>query len=100
MLETLTIDSFRPHVGTTLFRVLVGEDRYMPAYLVGVDALRSDEDNRRKRVPFALTFRGPAGGHLPQAIYPVQSDATEPMELFLVPLGPDEHGMLYESIFT
>lgn len=99
MLETFTPDTFRPHVGT-MFRVLVDEDRYMPAALVAVELLRTDEDDRRRRTPFSLIFRAPGQGHLPQAIYPIESDTLERMELFLVPLGPDEHGMLYECIFT
>jgi hypothetical protein len=99
MLETFTPDTFRPHVGK-LFRVLVDEERYMPAALVAVEVLTNDGDTRRKRTPFTLIFRGPAGGHLPQHIYPVQSEVMEPMELFMVPLGPDAHGMLYECVFT
>ncbi len=99
MLETFTAETFRPHVGA-LFRVLVGEDRYMPAYLVDVQGLRNDGDDRRKRDPFTLVFRGPAGGHLPQQIYPVEAEGLERMEIFLTPVGPDEHGMLYEAVFT
>ncbi|HET6230565.1 MAG TPA: hypothetical protein VFE05_10895 [Longimicrobiaceae bacterium] len=99
MLETLTLDAFRPHVGQP-FAILVGEDRFMPAHLVAVQPLSNDGDTRRQRTPFSVLFRGPAGGHLPQDLYRVQSEAMETMELFLVPLGPDADGMLYEAIFT
>ncbi|HET6764137.1 MAG TPA: hypothetical protein VFH27_10710 [Longimicrobiaceae bacterium] len=99
MLDNLTLDTFRPLVGQP-FAVLVGEDRFMPAHLVAAEPLAGDKDPRRKREPFALTFRGPAGGHLPQDIYEVRGADMDGLELFLVPLGPDEHGTLYEAVFT
>lgn len=52
------------------------------------------------REPFSLAFRGPIAPLLPQAIYPLESDAMEPLEIFLVPIGRDEEGHTYEAIFT
>ncbi|HEU0014062.1 MAG TPA: hypothetical protein VFQ45_10285 [Longimicrobium sp.] len=99
MLDTLTLDTFRPFVGKP-FAVLVGEERFMPAYLVAAEPLAMDGDPRRRREPFSLVFRGPEGGHLPQDLYTLRAEGLEDLELFLVPIGPDEHGMLYEAVFT
>ena len=101
MLDTLTIETFQPLVGRP-FAVLVGEERFMPAHLVAVNPLALDGDPRRKRTPFALVFRGPGGGHLPQDTYGIKGDDIELPGVFLVPLGPDAagEGMLYEAVFT
>ncbi|MEO8624257.1 MAG: hypothetical protein ABI625_24465 [bacterium] len=99
MLDTFTHETFAPLLGKP-FAVLVGNDRFMPAHLVEVRQLALDGDKRRKRAPFALVFRGPAGGVLPQDIYDLKSDDLELPGVFLVPLGPDESGMLYEAVFT
>ena len=52
------------------------------------------------RQPFSLVFRGPAKPLLPQAIYRLESDAVEPLEIFLVPIGRDADGVTYEAIFN
>jgi hypothetical protein len=99
MLDTLTLETFKPLVGRP-FAVVVDEDRFMPAHLVAVQPLATDSDSRRRRDPFTLVFRGPAGGHLPQDSYDLKSQDLELPGVFLVPIGPDEHGMLYEAVFT
>ena len=50
--------------------------------------------------PFTLTFRGPAAPILPQQIYPLTHESLGNWEIFLVPIGPDKQGMLYEAIFN
>ena len=99
MLDTLTHETFSPYLGKP-FAVMVGAERFMPAHLVEVRPLALDGDPRRKRSPFALGFRGPAGGSLPQDMYDIKSGELELAGVFLVPLGPDGVGMLYEAVFT
>ncbi|MEO8334728.1 MAG: hypothetical protein ABI664_07140 [bacterium] len=99
MLETFTHETFEPFVGKP-FAVMVGNERFMPTHLIEVKPLALDGDTRRKRSPFSLLFRGPAGGHLPQDIYDLKSDDLDVPGVFLVPLGPDAEGMLYEAVFT
>ena len=50
--------------------------------------------------PFALTFRGPASPVLQQQIYSLTHPELGDSEIFLVPIGPDKQGMLYEAIFN
>jgi len=46
MLDTFTIDTFRPHVGKT-FRVIVDERQYMPAELLSVTPWGDTSDGKR-----------------------------------------------------
>lgn len=50
--------------------------------------------------PFALRFRGPAAPVLRQGMHDLDHAALPLPGLFLVPLGPDGDGQLYEAIFT
>ncbi len=52
------------------------------------------------RAPFSLIFRGPEDMDLPQASYQVAHDKLGSRQIFLVPLGPDKEGMLYEAVFA
>jgi hypothetical protein len=56
--------------------------------------------NQGHREPFSLIFRGPRAPILPQRIYRFDFAQLGPLEIFIVPIGPDESGMRYEAIFT
>jgi hypothetical protein len=47
---------------------------------------------------FRLEFRGPFEPILPQAIYRFSKD-EESFDIFIVPIGREEKGTLYEAIF-
>jgi hypothetical protein len=51
------------------------------------------------RAPFSLVFRGPLEPLLPQGIHRLEHDALGELDLFLVPIGPDEAGTRYEAVF-
>jgi len=53
-----------------------------------------------QREPFALLFRGPHTPILPQRMYPIDFQELGTLEIFIVPIGPDDSGMQYEAIFT
>ncbi len=67
--------------------------------LVEVNGLRHKHP-RAEREPFSLAFRGPKAPVLIQKIYPVEHRSLGVLDLFLVPIGPDQAGMRYEAIFT
>lgn len=52
------------------------------------------------REPFSLTFKGPASPILPQGIHRLQGESEPALEIFLVPIGRDESGAVYEAVFT
>ena len=50
--------------------------------------------------PFALLFRGPLDKALPQSMYVLVAQAEQVFEVFLVPVGMDADGRLYEAVFN
>ncbi len=68
--------------------------------LVSVDVRARFDPSAQKRRPFALLFRGPREPVLSQRIYALSHASLGGLEIFLVPVGPDETGMLYEAVFT
>jgi hypothetical protein len=56
------------------------------------------------RTPFAVIFRGPLQPVLPQRIYRLEckpdGGSAGPLEIFIVPVGPDAVGMRYEAVFS
>jgi hypothetical protein len=49
---------------------------------------------------YSLVFRGAPDLLLDQRIYPLRNQTLGEMELFLVPIGPDEKGMRFEAVFN
>ena len=98
MLESLTIASFQDRIGET-FRIPIPDGE--PLSLELIEAATCGGDAREgQRQPFSLVFRGPAELVLEQATHELEHAEMEGLALFLVPLGPDEQGMRYESVFT
>lgn len=52
------------------------------------------------RRPFSLIFCELAGAYLPQQTYSIEHPALGRLDLFLVPIGPDQRGMRYQAVFT
>ena len=48
---------------------------------------------------FSLAFRGPRQPVLPQRVYTLANETLGSVEIFLVPIGPDEAGVRYEAVF-
>ena len=103
MLDALTLATFADCIGQTFLMSAV-PDRSFPLALVEARSLASAgtraEAGLRSREPFSLIFRGPGEPVMPQRIYALTHDSLGNLELFLVPIGPDQGGMLYQAIFT
>ncbi len=98
MAGALTIDTFRPHAGSTFVLHATPEHRFELA-LIGVRALGSGSHGSRE--PFALDFRGTAGAPtLAQQTYRLSHEELGDQEIFLVPVGVTPEGADYEAIFT
>jgi hypothetical protein len=97
VLESLTIDDFKPHVGSS-FRLT---EPAADLVLERVGALMESERARLKRQPFSLFFVGPPDRIMPQKIYELRHSAfSEPLNIFLVPVGRTKEGVQYEAVFT
>ena len=96
MLEDLTIDTFSGRVGET-FRLDYGAEEPLKIVLIEARGHRGDGE---KRQPFSIVFRAPRGPVLNQMIRRLEHPELGALELFLVPIGPDEEGLRYEAVFT
>ena len=103
MLETCTQGTFTPHLGT-IFHIQLTPAPGLDVALTTVTPWQSQASGSpeapRRRAPFSLLFRGPMTPILPQRIYPLEHAQLGVFELFLVPVGPDQHGMCYEAVFA
>lgn len=97
---------FSAAVGT-LFRVVRDGDPTAIELIEVVAAAPRDEADARHRAaagiraePFTLTFRGPGEPRLAQGIHRLEHERLGELEIFLVPIRPDERGPLYEAVFN
>jgi hypothetical protein len=93
-LASLTAKDFSAHLGAQ-FSV---PESPIQCELIEVDEL-AGAGTTAPRAPFAVVFRGPLDPFLPQGIHRLENDALGSLDLFLVPIGPDEAGMRYEAVF-
>lgn len=92
-----TIDTFMPIVGEDL--TVVGEGGRTVQLLL-VEAERKDGGAHAPRPAFSLLFHGPPEPLLAQGTYRFEHASFGVMEIFIVPLGRDEHGATYEAVFA
>jgi hypothetical protein len=101
MLETLTSESFAPHV-ETVFRL--GPEGAAGLELTLVSATPVGQARRAERFrerAFSVIFLGPPQAPvLPQQIYRLEHGALGVLEIFLVPIGAEEGRMRYEAVFN
>ncbi len=65
-----------------------------------VNLLGGHDPERSARQPFALEFSGPMEPLLQQQIYRLDNTEVGELELFLVPVGPQDGRQRYEAVFT
>jgi len=71
-----------------------------PLTLVEVRPLPPQPYPGMTRAPFSLTFRGASQVVLPQKLYSLTHATLGRLELFLVPVGRDGQGVLYQALFN
>jgi len=89
---------FVPHLEST-FQVSAGGELVFEATLIDVSPMGETVGPNGRR-PFSLVLRGPQDAAPAQAIYRVDHQELGAMDLFLVPIGPDDEGMKFEAVFT
>jgi len=82
------------------FGVTLIDNAVYPLELIEASALPRTYANATRTLPFQLKFRGPGPGYLPQQIHLLQNDRLGACELFLVPIGREGDGYLYQAIFN
>lgn len=102
MLDKLSSRDFAPYLNQE-FRIHLDSSRMLEAELVDVAELGSTSKRQpasTERPAFSIVFRGPKDIVLAQRIYRLEHEEMGQLDLFLVPIGPDEEGMLYEALFA
>jgi hypothetical protein len=102
MLDRVTHGDFEPLCGTH-FGADLRADPGLGLELIEVRLLpapptRPGRPPRRR--PFALTFLARTQVYVPQGTYPVTHDRLGRLEIFLVPVGRDDDGLLLEAVFS
>jgi hypothetical protein len=97
MLDKLTRGDFGPLLGSS-FR-LEADGASLELKLIAADAAGASRSGT-PRQPFSLLFHGPHAPLLAQQIYPLEHTALGLLEIFLVPIGPDDQGQRYQAIFA
>ena len=85
------------------FRIEYGAEAALEVELIEATGLRSRPPRPGqppRREPFSIVFRGPKTIVLPQRMYKISHEKFGPLDLFIVPIGPDDTGMCYEAVFT
>ena len=82
------------------FRLELEDVDTLELVLESVNLLGAHDPDRSTRAPFALEFSGPLEPVLEQHIYQLEGDSGLSLELFLVPVGPQQDRQRYEAVFT
>ena len=94
-LELLTSETFQPLLNNVF--QLSSDEHTIPITLIEVERRRSGSPAHRE--PFSLVFRGPHAPVWPQQIYRLSHAALGELDIFFVPIGPDQLGLRYEAVF-
>lgn len=86
------LEDFIPHLHTR-FQV-AGEEK------LELELTSATNHSNAQLEQFSLIFTGKASPCLPQRLYELTHPRMGHVELFLVPVGPDETGMRYEAAFS
>ena len=81
------------------FDVSVG-DSAIPMALVELRKLKTFHYDGIVREPFSLIFRSERQTILPQKIYQMKNSSIGSLGIFIVPVGRDRTGVLYEAVFN
>ncbi|MCB2168898.1 MAG: hypothetical protein KQI78_14655 [Deltaproteobacteria bacterium] len=98
----LTAQEFSSHLHEKFF-ICHEDSGAIDAELIEVaklgDHFRDKEAQMASRA-FSLVFRVPRQAVLPQRIYTVENDGMGSMDIFLVPIMPDQEGGRMEAVFN
>jgi hypothetical protein len=98
LLEDVTHDTFASRVGER-FTLRAPDDGTLELTLAEASLSPESFGVPGHRAPFELIFHGPASPYAPQGTWRLEHPEVGPIEVFLVPLGPDHEVMRYQAIF-
>jgi hypothetical protein len=101
-----TAEHFRTAVGSRFRVASSGAEVDLDLIELTPSPPRDETEARRRSAagiraePFTLLFRGPLEPRLAQGTHRLEHERLGALELFLVPIRPDERGPLYEAVFN
>lgn len=95
----LKLEDFQPYLNQPFQIHYDDQSPPLAAELIEVTALPY-ADGEVSRPPFSILLRSEDDTVLPQRIYRLSHEKMPQLDLFLVPVGPDQVGMRYEALFT
>ena len=98
-LADLTSELFQEHLAST-FEIAFQNGETLSLELIEARQTGQGAFLPGGRNPFALLFRTGADRWPAQGIHRLQHPVLGMLDIFLVPVGPDEKGMRVEAIFT
>jgi hypothetical protein len=110
MLDKLTSADFAPHLHESFYlspgpwgepHDPAAQGEVLAIELIEVTDLTAEMPaNASRRGQFSLIFRAVGGAYMAQRIYSIKHAALGQLDLFLVPIGPDQIGMRYQAVFA
>lgn len=94
-----TMRDFEAHIHEQFVIELANQSLY-PLELIQVSPLMPSRTPGVRTDPFQVMFHGPGPGYLPQQIHALHNDTLGDVKLFLVPVGQDQSGYLYQAVFN
>lgn len=98
MAQEITLETFAPHVNTT-FRIH-GDGEPIEFELTEVEAHKQGAPAEGMRHPFTLIFQGPKDRVIQEGSYEVESDATGPLPLYIIPIISLGDRQSYQVVFN
>ena len=98
MLEKLRAADFSPLLNNK-FKIYFDPSSPSVVELIEVTERKSNSDEVLRH-PFSIVFRGLKDKEWSQGMYTIDHKSLGKMDLFLVPIGPDDQGMCYEAVFN
>ena len=93
-----TFEGFAGHLQGT-FDVAVGEGTVAMTLVQATKGKPREWEGLRKE-PFSLIFKCANPVILPQKIYPFERPGFGKMDIFIVPVGRERDGVVYQAIFN
>jgi hypothetical protein len=97
-LQILQTEAFGPRVGEAFDMDMGGATT--PLTLVQVQPLTLHVGGPQRRAPFSLIFRSQSQIVFPQKTYRLTNATVGAIEVFLVPVGREAAGVVYQAVFN
>lgn len=99
MLDKVTLETFQTHQDSD-FVVNFADGSQVVFRLEELSARPARQARPGHRAPFSLVWKAPKTWFFPQGVYPLEHSELGLLELFMVPIGEEEDGFLYETVFN